>query len=136
MEVTIKLNLDDLLETIQNGTFLAMGEGLKNARKEKNEKIKEEALKMPETKETKSESTKPKPAEEEKAEAPESEVPTEKMAYSYDKLQAAASELVRNGKTDELCSILHEFGAQSMPNLKPDQYNAFAKRLREIGGLI
>lgn len=136
MEVTIKLNLDDLLETIQNGTFLAMGESLKNARKEKDEKIKEEALKIPETKEEKSEASKPKTAEEEKAEAPEPEVPTEKTAYTYDQLQVAASELVRNGKTVDLCEILHEFNTAAMPDLKPDQYNAFAKRLREIGGLI
>lgn len=70
-------------------------------------------------------------------EAPAQEtVPTETPAYTFEQIQVACANLARAGKRTELGNLIKEFGLASLPDLKEDQYNAFALKLREIGGTI
>lgn len=70
-------------------------------------------------------------------EAPAQEtVPTETPAYTFEQIQVACANLAREGKRTELGNLIKEFGLASLPDLKEDQYNAFALKLREIGGTI
>ena len=74
---------------------------------------------------------------EEVAQAPAQEaVPTETPAYTFEQIQVACANLAREGKRTELGNLIKEFGLASLPDLKEDQYNAFALKLREIGGTI
>ena len=74
---------------------------------------------------------------EEPAQAPAQEtVPTETPAYTFEQIQVACANLAREGKRTELGNLIKEFGLASLPDLKEDQYNAFALKLREIGGTI
>lgn len=74
---------------------------------------------------------------EEPAQAPAQEtVPTETPAYTFEQIQVACANLARAGKRTELGNLIKEFGLASLPDLKEDQYNAFALKLREIGGTI
>lgn len=76
-------------------------------------------------------------AKEEPAQAPAQEaVPTETLAYTFEQIQVACANLARAGKRTELGNLIKEFGLASLPDLKEDQYNAFALKLREIGGTI
>lgn len=73
----------------------------------------------------------------EAAQAPAQEtVPTETPAYTFEQIQVACANLAREGKRTELGNLIKEFGLASLPDLKEDQYNAFALKLREIGGTI
>ena len=73
----------------------------------------------------------------EPAQAPAQEtVPTETPAYTFEQIQVACANLAREGKRTELGNLIKEFGLASLPDLKEDQYNAFALKLREIGGTI
>lgn len=75
--------------------------------------------------------------EEEPAQAPAQEaVPTEMPAYTFEQIQVACANLARGGKRTELGNLIKDFGLASLPDLKEDQYNAFALKLREIGGTI
>lgn len=76
-------------------------------------------------------------AKEEVAQAPAQEaVPTETPAYTFEQIQVACANLARGGKRAELGKLIGDFGLASLPDLKEDQYNAFALKLREIGGTI
>ena len=76
-------------------------------------------------------------AKEEVAQAPAQEtVPTETPAYTFGQIQVACANLARAGKRTELGNLIKDFGLASLPDLKEDQYNAFALKLREIGGTI
>lgn len=76
-------------------------------------------------------------AKKEVAQAPAQEtVPTETPAYTFEQIQVACANLARAGKRTELGNLIKEFGLASLPDLKEDQYNAFALKLREIGGTI
>lgn len=73
----------------------------------------------------------------EPAQAPAQEtVPTETPAYTFEQIQVACANLAREGKRTELGNLIKDFGLASLPDLKEDQYNAFALKLREIGGTI
>lgn len=63
-------------------------------------------------------------------------VPTETPAYTFEQIQVACANLAREGKRTELGNLIKDFGLASLPDLKEDQYNAFALKLREIGGTI
>lgn len=79
----------------------------------------------------------PEKAKGEPAQAPAQEtVPTETPAYTFEQIQVACANLAREGKRTELGNLIKDFGLASLPDLKEDQYNAFALKLREIGGTI
>lgn len=71
-----------------------------------------------------------------KEEPAQETVPTETPAYTFEQIQVACANLAREGKRSELGNLIKEFGLASLPDLKEDQYNAFALKLREIGGTI
>lgn len=74
---------------------------------------------------------------EEPAQTPAQEtVPTETPAYTFEQIQVACANLAREGRRTELGNLIKEFGLASLPDLQEDQYNAFALKLREIGGTI
>lgn len=76
-------------------------------------------------------------AKEEVAQTPAQEaVPTETPAYTFEQIQVACANLARAGKRTELGNLIKGFGLASLPDLKEDQYNAFALKLRGIGGTI
>lgn len=75
-------------------------------------------------------------AEKAKEEPAQETVPTETPAYTFEQIQVACANLARAGKRTELGNLIKEFGLASLPDLKEDQYNAFALKLREIGGTI
>ncbi len=53
-----------------------------------------------------------------------------------DQLAVAATQLVDQGKREELVSLLESFGAQALTALPQEQYGAFATKLREKGAKI
>lgn len=75
-------------------------------------------------------------AEKAKVEPAQETVPTETPAYTFEQIQVACANLAREGKRTELGNLIKVFGLASLPDLKEDQYNAFALKLREIGGTI
>lgn len=76
-------------------------------------------------------------AEKAKEEPAQEAVPTETPAYTFEQIQVACANLARAGKRAELGNLLiKDFGLASLPDLKEDQYNAFALKLRGIGGTI
>lgn len=63
-------------------------------------------------------------------------VPTSKPAYTFEQLQLAAANLARGGKRKDLANLLKEFEVSSLPDLEEDKFDAFAVRLRSLGGTI
>lgn len=66
----------------------------------------------------------------------QSPAPTQEVAYKFEDLQLAAAKLAREGKREELAAIIKAMGFTAITDLKPEQYNAFAAKLREIGGVL
>lgn len=112
MEVTIKIEgLDQLTEAVAMlGGAMAYFKGASA----------DEAVKTVEEVAAKKEE---KPEEKEEA-AP---------VYTLEVLQAAAVELARNGKRDDLAAALAECGAETLPKLHEDQFNIFAEKLKALG---
>lgn len=75
-----------------------------------------------------------KPVEEEQKASKTTE--TEKPNYTLDQLSKAAADLITSdaGKQTALLELLHKFGIESMPELKSEDYQAFAEGLRALGG--
>ena len=65
-------------------------------------------------------------------------VPTQAPTYSLDQLAKAGATLMNMGeaKRSELMNLLAMFGVQALTELAPDQYGAFATKLRELGAQI
>lgn len=76
------------------------------------------------------------PKVETKVEPVQEAVPTENPAYTFEQIQVACANLAREGKRAELGKLIGDFGLTSLVDLKDDQYNSFALKLREIGGTI
>lgn len=65
--------------------------------------------------------------------------PVSEVAYTFDQLTKAAIGLVQSGKiksTDLTPVLVNGFGVNQMSDLKPEQYNDFAVKLKELGGVI
>ena len=63
-------------------------------------------------------------------------VPTSSRTYTPDELAKAAMQLMDSGRQSELIGLLSQFGVDSLPSLRPDQYGAFATALRGMGAQI
>ena len=63
-------------------------------------------------------------------------VPTSTHTYTPDELAKAAMPLMDAGKQQELIGLVHQFGASSIPELRPEQYGAFATAVRGMGAQI
>ncbi len=80
---------------------------------------------------------------EEKKEAPtetkaetkaKAEPKEEKATYTFEEIQTASANLARGGKRAELASLLKNFGVSSLPELKEEDYQAFAEKLKGLEG--
>lgn len=55
------------------------------------------------------------------------------QTYTQDQLAVAMGRALDSGKMAEIQKILSDFGVSSLMELKPEQYNDLALRLKEIG---
>lgn len=58
----------------------------------------------------------------------------EKPTYTFEEIQTASANLARGGKRAELASLLKDFGVSSLPELKEEDYQAFAEKLKTLEG--
>ena len=68
--------------------------------------------------------------------APTAPVQTSTVTYTPDDLARAAMALMDSGKQQELIGLLGQFGVAAIPELRPEQYGAFATALRGMGAQI
>lgn len=68
--------------------------------------------------------------------APAQQVQTSTVSYTPDDLARAAMTLMDKGMQTQLQQLLTQFSVQSLPELQPDQYGAFATALRGLGAQI
>lgn len=132
MEVTIKIEgLDQLTEAVAMlGGAMAYFKGVSaddavKSVEEVTTKMEERLRKVKEN----SAKVKENSAKEEEISAKEEAAPV----YTLEALQAAAVELARNGKRDDLAAALAECGAETLPKLAEDQFNVFAEKLKALG---
>lgn len=144
MEITVRVTgLDELSNAIIGLCGLIISQNNKGVEMEKRSiptsPTKEELKKLADGKvditpnvEAKTEA----PAPTQKEEEAQVEVPTSKPAYNFEQIQLAAANLARDGKRDELAGLIEEFKIATLLDLTEDKFDAFALRLREIGGAI
>lgn len=63
-------------------------------------------------------------------------VPTAAPTYTLDALARAGATLAQSGKMQEALALLAKYGVQTVNQLKPEQYGAFATELRALGAQI
>lgn len=63
-------------------------------------------------------------------------MPTAAPTYTLDALARAGAALAQAGKMNEALAVLAKYGVQSVNQLKPEQYGAFAVELRALGAQI
>lgn len=63
-------------------------------------------------------------------------VPVAAPTYTIDMLARAGAALTQAGKTQEALALLAKYGVQTVNQLKPEQYGAFATELRALGAQI
>lgn len=133
MEFSIKMNAEETLHAAETGALVNFIECIKKGA----EAPKAEIAKFDSGTGTvvaeapKAEAPKAEPP---KAEAPK--VPTQEKTYTPDELAKAGVSLLDKGKQADLLALLGEFNVAAIPALKPEQYGAFALRLREMGAEI
>lgn len=57
-------------------------------------------------------------------------------AYTFEDITAAGSQLLEQGKMNQLMTLLKEYGVQAVTQLKPEQYADVAAGLRKLGAKI
>ena len=162
MELMIKMSAAEADEAMAKGLIQALvypfscreevrkaaEKSAKKAEEVKNEEPKEEQKptkteRKPVETEQKPTKTERKPVETEQKpveteqKAPEAEpAEKEKPNYTLDQLSKAAADLITSdaGKQTALLELLHKFSIESMPELKAEDYPAFAEGLRVLGG--
>lgn len=70
------------------------------------------------------------------AQAVQQPIQTTAVTYKLDDLARAAMTLMDTGRQVDLQQMLFRFGVQSLPELPPAQYGAFATELRAMGAQI
>lgn len=132
MEFSIKMNAEETLHAAETGALVNFIECIKN-KDGVNPKTTEL---MPKVEIAKFDSRTGTIAagEAPKVEAPK--VPTQEKTYTPDELAKAGVSLLDKGKQADLLALLGEFNVAAIPALKPEQYGAFALRLREMGAEI
>lgn len=63
-------------------------------------------------------------------------IPTATPTYTLDALARAGAALAQAGKMQEALTLLAKYGVQTVNQLKPEQYGAFATELRALGAQI
>ena len=67
---------------------------------------------------------------------PTTPVQASSVTYTPDDLARAAMALMDCGKQQDLIALLGQFGVVAIPELRPEQYGAFATALRGMGAQI
>lgn len=57
-------------------------------------------------------------------------------SYTLDALARAGAVLAQSGKMEQALALLAKYGIQTVNQLKPEQYGAFATELRALGAQI
>lgn len=150
MEVTVKMNAQEALATVEKGTLASLiisaeSELEKKPARPEISTPKPDAQAKPEAPaqqapvKTMTPQT-PTPQPDEPArntpQAPAPQAPVSAVSYSADDLQKAAIGLMDMGKQPELIALLRSFGVEALPALPQDKYDAFALKLRELGARI
>ena len=63
-------------------------------------------------------------------------VPIAAPTYTLDQLARAGAALAQAGKMQEALALLAKYGVQTVNQLKPEQYGAFATELRALGAQV
>ena len=63
-------------------------------------------------------------------------VPTSVPQYTFDMIQTACAECMDKGQAQQLQGLLQKFGIRRIPELRSEQYGAFATELRGLGARI
>ena len=157
MEVTVKMNAQEALATVEKGTLASL---IISAESELEKKPARPEISKPKpepdtqakpetpaqqapvktmTPQTPAVQT-PTPQPDEPApdipQTPAPQAPVSAVSYSADDLQKAAIGLMDMGKQPELIALLRSFGVEALPALPQDKYDAFALKLRELGARI
>lgn len=157
MEVTVKMNAQEALATVEKGTLASLIISAESELEKKparpkisTPKPKPDAQAKPEPDaqqapvKTMTPQT-PTPQQDEPApdipqaptpQTPAPQAPVSAVSYSADDLQKAAIGLMDMGKQPELIALLRSFGVEALPALPTDKYDAFALKLRELGARI
>ncbi|MDR0434627.1 MAG: hypothetical protein LBH21_06135 [Gracilibacteraceae bacterium] len=64
---------------------------------------------------------------------PVSPLPAAAPAYTLESLSRAGASLANSGQTEQALALLTKYGVQSVTQLPPEQYGAFATDLRALG---
>ena len=56
--------------------------------------------------------------------------------YALDALARAGAVLAQSGKMEQALALLAKYGVQTVNQLKPEQYGAFATELRALGAQL
>lgn len=150
MELMIKMSAAEADEAMAKGLIQALvhpfscREEVRKAAEKPEEVKKEEPETEQKPVETEQKAPEVEPAEKKKPVAEEQKptkteqkaTETEKPNYTLDQLSKAAADLITSdaGKQTALLELLHKFGIESMPELKSEDYQAFAEGLRALGG--
>jgi hypothetical protein len=68
--------------------------------------------------------------------APTANVPAAAPTYTLDALARAGATLAQSGKMEQALALLARYGVQTVNQLKPEQYGAFATELRALGAQV
>lgn len=140
MEFSIKMNAEETLHAAETGALVNFIECIKNKDGVNPKTAAHAPEPTPMAEAPKFDSgTGTVAGEAPKAEAPKAEapkVPTQEKTYTPDELAKAGVSLLDKGKQADLLALLGEFNVAAIPALKPEQYGAFALRLREMGAEI
>lgn len=156
MEITIRMNADEMLDAAARGLL----EGLARCgKKEQTEPVAEQVqpdiapAQMPQPAQMQEPETQPVPTQPAQSqctpqtavpvEAPEAPVqdipaavPTQQVTYTMEDLALAATQLVDEGRLEQIQELLAKFGVQALTQLPKEQYGAFAAELRNMGAKI
>lgn len=67
---------------------------------------------------------------------PAAPAPAPAKKYTRDEIALAGSAIVSKGKMPELLALLNKYGVQSVVQLDPNKYDAFAADLRALGAAL
>ena len=62
--------------------------------------------------------------------------PAAAPTYTLDQLAKAGADLAQTGKMEQALALLAKYGVQTVNQLQPDQYGAFATELRNLGAQV
>ncbi len=155
MELTIKMNRDEMRKAIESGSLMALLEdGERQHCEEAVCKCQDTLAEVPQSVPTAAPVAVPNtpvqpapaqqpdpagaaaPLQQTAPAAPAAPIATTTMTYQLDDLAQAAMGLMQQGMQPQLQELLQQFGVIALPELPKGQYGAFATALRGMGAQI